>query len=634
MCGFGGVVLNNGDLVDESVLRRMGAAVAHRGPDGTHHQQLAGIGLVHCRLAVIDLSSRADQPFTRADMGAVLAFNGEIYNYRELRRSLCADEIRFETQSDTEVLLTALVRGGPAALAQLRGMFALALWRPAERSLLLARDPLGKKPLFYAWRSDGALVFGSTLQAVLTGLGRTPPVSQAAVAQYLAHTVLPQEHVIYEGIHRVPPASWIRFDGPRESARGCYWEPAATADWRGTAAELDDAIELRLRESVRRRLVADVPVGAFLSAGIDSGTVVALMAQASAAPVLTFSAGTSGDPNDERPAARAVADRYATRHTEVEVPPLSASDLPTLLWQAGEPFGDASLLPSARVAAATRGAASVVLTGDGGDELFFGYTVFAGVRWAEQARALLPRPLIRALRPLGANHGAGARTRLDAVLEYAAAPLADSFRNRMGWSRAARARLLRSAESGAAESIYHDRLLRYRALPDADALRRTLLGTWLPNDYLAKVDIATMSVALEARSPFLDVDLVDFMLRVPSSVAFPNGQAKALLRRLAGRLLPSSILERPKTGFGIPVRKWLLGPLRGAYERFVTRPGLAMHEWIDPAAARDAYHALEAGSARADRVWLLFTLGVWAAMAVDGTLSPTEPLMHVASGHA
>lgn len=628
MCGFGGIVLPNDGQVPGATLARMGAVLRHRGPDGTHETALPGLGLVHCRLAIIDLSSRADQPLARSDLGAVIAYNGEIFNFRELRADLERKGVRFETESDTEVLLAALTRGGPEALRSLRGMFALSLWRPGERTLLLARDPLGKKPLFYSSRADGALVFGSTIEAVLAGLGRTPPVSGRAVGHYLAHMVVPQEEVIYEGLHRVQPGSWIRFEGPREVARGRYWEPSARAEWSGNGADLQLEIEQRLRTAIRRRLVSDVPVGAFLSAGLDSGTVVALMAEEASEPVLTFSAGTPGDPLDERPEARAVAARYGTRHTEVDVPPLSASDLPRLLWHAGEPFGDASLLPSARVAAAARSGVSVALTGDGGDELFFGYSVFAGVRLAERVRRFMPARVLREARALlGDDTSAGARNKIDALLEYAGQPIAESFRNRMAWDRAARHRLLRAPEAGAAELIYRDRLERLTHLPDADALRRTLLGTWLPNDYLVKVDVATMAVALEARCPFLDVDLVELLLQVPADVAFPGGQPKALLLPLARRLLPPQIVRRRKTGFGIPVREWLLGPLREHYARFVTAPGRAIHEWIDPAEAARAFDALDAGSVRADRVWLLFVLGVWGALALDRSLGPDEPLV-------
>ena len=632
MCGFGGIVLPHDGQVSGDLLARMGATVAHRGPDGMHQLELPGAGFVHCRLAIIDLSERANQPLARHDLGAIVTYNGEIYNFRELRRDLEKAGVRFETESDTEAMLVTLTRRGPEGLASLRGMFALSLWRPAERSLLLARDPLGKKPLFYATRDDGALVFGSSLATVLTALGRTPTISVSALSHYLAHMVVPQEEVIYAGIRRVQPGTWIRFDGPREVARGTFWEPSAAPDWSGSEAELHEEIEARLRTAVRRRLVADVPVGAFLSAGLDSGTVVALMAQESADPVLTFTAGTTGDPLDERAAARAVSERYGTRHTAVEVPPLSASDLPRLLAQAGEPFGDASLLPSARVAAAARSHVSVALTGDGGDELFFGYSVFAGVRLAERLRGLAPSAVVQQARSLlGDDTAAGIRNKLDALLEYAGRPLAESFRNRMGWNYVARRSLLRVPEPWRAESIYRDRLARLAHLPDADALRRTIIRTWLPNDYLTKVDIATMAVGLEARSPFLDVDLVDLLLSVPEHVAFAGGRPKALLHPLARKLLPPSILSRRKSGFGIPIREWLLGPLRDQYDRFVLRPGRAIHEWIDPAEARRAYQELDGGSVRADRVWVLFVLGVWGALALDGTLAGDEALVERAA---
>ena len=238
----------------------------------------------------------------------------------------------------------------------------------------------------------------------------------------------------------------------------------------------------------------------------------------------------------------------------------------------------------------------------------------------------MPATLIRAMRPAGDDTAPGFRNKLDALLEYASQPLATSFRNRMGWDAAGRSRLLRHPERDRAESIYRRRLERFGHLPDADALRRTLIGTWLPNDYLTKVDVATMAVGLEARSPFLDIDLVELLLRVPADIAFPRGEAKALLKPIAQRLLPAEILQRRKTGFGIPIRDWLLGPLRGSYRRFVTARGLALHEWIDPAAAAVAYAELERGSVRADRVWLLFVLGVWSAMAVERSLAPDEPL--------
>jgi asparagine synthase (glutamine-hydrolysing) len=364
-----------------------------------------------------------------------------------------------------------------------------------------------------------------------------------------------------------------------------------------------------------------------MSAGKDSGLIVALAAQESNGALRTFTAGTRGNPDDERAEARLVAEQYGTAHTEVEVPPLSADGLPRLLWEAGEPFGDASLLPSAAVAAAARRHVTVALTGDGGDELFFGYRVFQGVRAGAWLRRVVPAPVLSRLRPLvGGRGAAGWRAQADALMQYAT----DGFSNRMGWDPADRARLLRRPERELQEGLYRTRLARWAGMGAADALRRTLIETSLPNDYLTKVDSGSMSVALEARSPFLDLDLVELMLSVPEQLALPGGRPKALLAPLVRKYLPASLHHRRKTGFGVPVRQWLLGPLRERYSRFVLQPGRAIHEWIDPDAAQAAYAALERGSARADRVWALMVLGVWGAVTLDGAIDADEPLVGAA----
>jgi asparagine synthase (glutamine-hydrolysing) len=627
MYGFAGIVFAGSDRSGPHVLARMAERVRHRGPDGEHEWLRDDAALVHCRLSVIDLSARADQPLERGDLDAVIAYNGEIYNYRELRHDLRERGVIFATESDTEVLLAGLALDGVATLQRLRGMFSLALWRPRQRTLLLARDPLGKKPLFWSRRGDGAVVFGSTPGAIIAGLGATPDVRRDAISAYLHHLVIPQETCIYEGVERVPPGGWIRLGSGGEIDEGRFWSQPEGADWLGDSVELAEEIERRLRTAVRRRLISDVPVGAFLSAGKDSGLVVALAAQEAGEPIRTFTAGTLGSLDDERADARLVATRYSTMHTEVEVPPLSAADLPRLLWEAGEPFADASIQPSAAVAAAARRHVKVTLTGDGGDELFFGYRMFRGVQAGERLRRVVPRPILRGLRPLtNGAQGRGWRNAADALLQYAT----DGFTNRMGWGPADRKRLLSSAESSTPESLYSSRLRHWEGLGAADALRRTLLETWLPDDYLTKVDVATMAVALEARSPFLDLDLVELLLSVPASVAFPDSRPKVLLAPLAAKYLPPPLRTRKKSGFGIPIREWLLGPLRESYRRHVVRPGRIMHEWIDPVAAAEAYVELEHGSVRADRVWALLVLGVWAAVALDGDLAPDELLVEAA----
>ena len=612
MCGFAGLAFTPGREVSHALLDRLSAVLAHRGPDGQGIYAEGDAAIVHRRLAIIDLSTAAGQPFERRDHGVVLAFNGEIYNFRELRARLSGDGESFRTESDTEVLLVELARRGPKALQDVRGMFALALWEPARRQLTLARDPLGKKPLFYSRRGDGAIVFGSSLESILVMLGHTPPLDADAVSGYFANLVVPGNVSIYQGVARVPPGTFLRFVDGVEVQRERYWEPPLPVASRSTVVA--DELEHLLRQAVRRRFVADVPVGAFLSAGKDSGLVAALAVGESPDVLRTFSAGTSGYVHDERADARLVAEMLHTRHAEVEVPAVSASTLPGLLRQVGEPFADASLLPSAAIAAAARPHVAVVLTGDGGDELFYGYSVFNGMRAAARVRRVFPQQVLRALRrAVGDGRGRGWRNKVDALLQYST----EGLGNRMGWDPKRRSRLLRNPQPGSPEAIYALGELLAQGMSSEDALRHVLLRTWLPSDYLVKVDIASMASGLEARCPFLDLDVVEFALRIPSTTGFPHGRNKALLMPLVHKYLPPALHRRPKTGFGVPVRAWLLGPLRQAFEELVLRPGRAVQDWIDPEVAKAEFRVLEAGGVRADRLWALLVFGLWMAENVE-----------------
>jgi len=393
-------------------------------------------------------------------------------------------------------------------------------------------------------------------------------------------------------------------------------------------AEPVEELEALLRQAVRRRLESDVPLGVFLSAGIDSSLVAAIAAQESGRGLVAVTGGTTGSGYDERPAARAVADRYGLDFRPLEVEAASAAALPLLLAQLGEPFGDSSILPSYEVARAARREITVALTGDGGDEGFFGYTVFRGVRMASAYRRAVPSAVRGALLRAAAADGASPRLRrVAALLEYGASDLARGFRNRQAFSPEARRALLRRPATGhQAEHIFRDRLAHWRELPDADALRRTWIETHLPNDYLTKVDTATMAASLEARSPFLDLDVIEFALRLPASVAFPGGRPKALLRPLARRLLPASLLDRPKTGFGVPVGPWMRGALMPSLEEFVFRTDTTMAGLIDPAAARRLAAAHAAGADHSGRLWALLALGVWCAVTVDRRWAPTDPI--------
>jgi asparagine synthase (glutamine-hydrolysing) len=374
-----------------------------------------------------------------------------------------------------------------------------------------------------------------------------------------------------------------------------------------------------------------VQLGVFLSAGYESGIVAALAAQEGGGSLVAVTAGTLGSGYDERDAAGLIANHCGLDHRLLEVPAVSAGVLPRLMAELGEPFGDASLLPSYEVARAARREITVALTGDGGDEAFFGYATFRAAHLAERYRRLVPSRLRRMLhsRTDGITVDSW-RRRAAALFEYGAGSrFADSFRNRMGFTPAQRAQLLRDGtgvRGHVAEHVYADRLRRWAALPDADALRRTFFETYLPNDYLTKVDTATMAASLEARCPFLDIDLVEFALSLPVEVAFPGGRLKALLRPLVRRHLPNEILRRPKAGFGVPVGQWFRGALRDAFAEFVCRPGTLMGTLVDPVVAREFLTAHSRGADHSTRLWALLALGVWSAVVVERRWARDEPL--------
>ena len=634
MCGFAGLIRTRGRATSETAASHVLDALALRGPDARAHWREGAADLFHCRLRVLDVSSRSDQPMERTGRNGervVLLYNGEIYNFRALRADLEREGWTFTTTSDTEVFLLGYLAWGPDLFRRARGMWAAAFWHPASGRLMLARDPLGKKPLVHAV-TGGGLAFGSSVSAVLPMLDTMPAIDPAALDCYLGHLVVPFEHCILGGITKVAPGTWVEWTAERGARVERFW---AVPDASGSVpAEPVEELEALLRQAVRRRLESDVPLGVFLSAGIDSSLVAAIAAQESGRGLVAVTAGTTGSGYDERPAARAVADRYGLDFRPLEVEAASAAALPLLLAQLGEPFGDSSILPSYEVARAARREITVALTGDGGDEGFFGYTVFRGVRMAAAYRRAVPSAVRGALLRAAAADGASPRLRqVAALLEYGASDLARGFRNRQAFSPEARRALLRHPAAGhQAEHIYRDRLAHWRGLPDADALRRTWIETHLPNDYLTKVDTATMAASLEARSPFLDLDVIEFALRLPASVAFPGGRPKALLRPLARRLLPASLLDRPKTGFGVPVGPWMRGALVPSLEEFVFRTDTTMAGLIDPAAARRLAAAHMAGADHSGRLWALLALGVWCAVTVDRRWAPTDPIpMHGAS---
>jgi asparagine synthase (glutamine-hydrolysing) len=619
MCGIAGFWTPGGAALPaaDGAVRAMADALRHRGPDdaGTWLDGEAGIALGHRRLSILDLSPCGHQPMVSADGRWVLAFNGEIYNFAELRAPLEAAGVRFRGHSDTEVLLEAIARWGVVpAVQRAAGMFALAAWDREARALHLARDRFGEKPLYHGWMG-GTFLFGSELKALRAHPAWRGAVDRGALALFLRFNCVPAPFSIYEGVRKLLPGHVATVTGRGEPATEPYWslEEAALRGARepleGSDEELVARTEACLGTTIAQQMVADVPLGALLSGGIDSTTVVALMQAASARPVRTFTIGFHEKGYDEAGHARAVARHLGTEHTELYVTPQEALDvIPSLPTLYDEPFGDSSAVPTFLVARLARAHVTVALSGDGGDEMFGGYTrYFLGERiWRRLSG--VPHPLrlagAAALRTLPP----AAWQRVADVLQAALPPgrrvahAGDRVHKLAGLFGAASGldmyRLLVShwREPAALVVDGHEPEARHATLARAGGLsslvERMMLTdaqTYLPDDIMVKVDRATMGVSLESRAPFLDHRVAEFAWRLPLRAKVRDGIGKWVLREVLVRHVPRALVERPKMGFGVPIDHWLRGPLRGwaadllAPERLrregFLRPGEITRRW-------------------------------------------------------
>lgn len=587
MCGIAGVLYFDGRRADERLLTAMAGTIAHRGPDGSGVQCFAGVGLAHRRLAIIELSPLGAQPMTTADGALCIVFNGEIYNFRELRQELEALGHTFRSQSDTEVILAAWRQWGEASIARLDGMFALALHDTVNRRLVLARDRTGKKPL-YVYQDDEKLVFASELKAILAHPNVDTTMWAEAVPQFLTHGYVPTPFTFYERIRKVRPAHVEIFEPGQRAPRAFqYWEYPLGPEL--PARDLPE-IEARVRElffaAVERRLVSDVPLGAFLSGGIDSTLVVAAMARASSKPVKTFSIGFEGHSAwDETKWARLVAERYGTEHTEFKVKPESFDLIDKLAWHYDEPFGDSSAIPTYIVSKLTREKVTVALTGDGGDELFAGYPRFLGAVLAER----IPRPARWAARqavrflPHGQEHQS-VFERGRRFAQQASRELPARLRNWVSvFPEDDLTRVLRPELRGRARlgRSYEEAFGQARG---ADSLNQVLFvnaRTYLLDDLNVKMDRASMAASLESRAPFLDTALTDYVSRLPGHLKLRGVTTKWILKRALADLLPTEIVTRKKMGFGVPLGAWFRGELAGRLEESLLASGSPLHEYLE-----------------------------------------------------
>lgn len=571
MCGICGKINLNGESVDEALLKRMASSLSHRGPDDEGIYIKGSIGLGHRRLSIIDLSPAGHQPMCNEDGTVWIVYNGEIYNFQELRQDLIAKGHVFRSKTDTETIIHLYEEYGTGCLKFLRGMFAFAIWDDRDRSLFLARDRIGKKPLYYY--CDGkTFCFGSEIKAILADEGFVRSPDYEAIHHYLTYQYVPSPWTAFKGIRKLPPAHSLLLRNS-EIKISRYWKLSYLPKLTMSENDLRHEVIERLKEAVKIRLVSDVPLGAFLSGGIDSSAIVALMAGMMKEPVKTFSIGFREEAYNELKYARMVAEKFETDHTEFLVEPNAVEILPKLVRHYNDPFADASAIPTYYVSKLAREHVTVILNGDGGDENFAGYVRHALNKASEKMRNVFPPGLVKALTPLVRMLPQGKTPdnfiwRLKRFMQVYVKP--PEIRN---------AYMLCHFMAEMKDGLYTgefkkkvsandslDLLLdRYREAEADSLLDRTLFTDvmmYLPDDLLVKVDVASMANSLEARSPLLDHEFMEFAARIPADLKLKGLTKKYILKEALRGLLPDDILFREKMGFGVPLDYWFRNELK------------------------------------------------------------------------
>jgi asparagine synthase (glutamine-hydrolysing) len=627
MCGIcGKIYFDPARLVIQQEVLQMSHTLAHRGPDGEGVWAKGNVGLAHRRLAIIDLRAVAAQPMSNADGSVWITFNGEIYNFRELRADLEARGYKFRTQSDTEVIIHAYEAYGRDCLARLRGMFAFAIWDARTRVLLLARDRVGKKPLFY-WIGRDRLLFASEIKALLVDRAVPLTPDPRAIDHFLALHYMPAPNTAFQGIYKLPAAHWLEVrDGQIETGR--YWQLRYTPKQHLTEQDAVAELRWRLAEAVRLRLVSDVPLGAFLSGGIDSSAVVAYMAQGTAAPVRTFVVGFEESAFDERQFARMVAERYGTDHTELIVKAPVTDILPRLVWHYDEPFGDASAVPSYAIAALTRQYVTVVLDGDGGDENFAGYDRYFMHRLICHGDKV-PRQVWRTVAaltrrlPAGWHHHAFYK-RLAKGAELLAQVPERRYVRWFGLCTPEERHHLYTAAFRATvggsdpEALFVEVFGQSDAEEWTDAALAADVQLYLADDLLVKMDRATMAHSLEARSPFLDHSLMEFVASLPAHFKLAGRNKKYLLKAALRGVLPDVVLDRPKMGFSAPIAHWFRNELREmAYDVLLSSTTLQRGYFRKQVMAQLLDEHCTGRQDHAETLWQLLVLELWHRTFID-----------------
>lgn len=604
-----------------NLVHRMCEVIRHRGPDDEGIHVEPGVGLGMRRLSIIDLAG-GRQPIHNETETIWVVFNGEIYNYRELRSELESLGHRFYTSSDTESIVHAYEEWGTDAFRRLRGMFGLAIWDGPKRTLVIARDRAGQKPIHFTERG-GRLYFGSEIKSLLAAGAVEPKLNLAALDHYLAFLYTPRAASIFDGVSKLPPGHFLQWKDGRADV-SCYWQVDAQETFRGSEEDASVALGAVLQDAVSSHLVSDVPLGAFLSGGVDSSAVVGMMARASARPVQTFSIGFDDPAFDELEYARIVARHFGTDHHEFVVRPDGLSILDQVIGHFDEPFADSSAIPTWYVSEIARRHVTVVLSGDGGDELFGGYDRYLPhPRVAQFDR--LPVPGLQAAAALAWRllpHGAKGKNFLRHVAKDASGRYLDSIAMFQADERAAlygpgvRASL--AADSEATLARHFD---RFAALPHDSRMMRFDFETYLPEDVLTKVDRMSMAHSVETRVPLLDNHVIDFAATLPAGLKIKNGRRKHILKETLRPILPAGILDRKKQGFGIPLGTWFRGGLTGLFSDVLDAPLTKQRGYFEPSfVSRLLKEHLAGERDHTLRLWQLLVFELWHRQYLDAAL--------------
>lgn len=638
MCGLTGFIDEArrvaGDDLDATV-QRMADALVHRGPDdsGTWSDPRHGLALGHRRLSIIDLSAAGHQPMVSASGRLVIAFNGEIYSYPEIRRELIREGIGFRGNSDTEVILEAFEHWGiDRTLERMIGMFAIALWDRQSSQLYLIRDRVGIKPLYWGV-VDRTLIFGSELKALTAYPHWQPALDRDAIASFLRHNYILGPRSIYQGIEKLAPGSYLTYRPGEAPNHTQYWDfrklaiEASAARQPVAQRDAEDRLDELLRDAVKRRMVADVPLGALLSGGIDSSLVTALMQAQSDRPVRTFSIGFTEAQFNEAPYAADIAKHLGTEHTELYVAPEHALEvIPNLAQWYDEPFADASQVPTLLVCELTRKHVTVALSGDGGDELFAGYNRYVYGQRLWNRISLLPTPIRKALAAAILQTPERALNTLAKIIPRKSRPnqfghKAHKVANAMTWRDAdSLYREILTHWDEPAQMVYGSQEPKgalwdpayQKLMPDfTERMQFFDTITYLPDDILTKVDRASMAASLEARVPLLDHRVVEFAWSLPLHMKLHRGRSKILLRKVLDRYVPRQLIERPKMGFGVPLDSWLRGPLRDWAESLLDESRLKDQGILDPQPIRDKWQSHLQGKNWSYPLWDVLMLQAW-----------------------